>query len=334
MNKISCILAAGFILGACSGNQGRAAGNTTEPISGGAQHSTPALTADADTLFSYVEQQVALGPRVPASDAHHACRNLIVNRLRQYGIDSIAIQQPLVTDYTGTVFEATNILGCINPDATNRILLLAHYDTRPWADHDPEPALRQTPIDGANDGASGVAVLLETARVAARALPDSIGVDLLFVDLEDSGESGGEDETWCLGTQEWVKDMPYTAANRPRFGILLDMVGGADARFHREYFSDRYAGPQLSRIWAIARESGYGSRFINARGGAVVDDHLFINRAGIPCIDIIESQNPHTGSFNPTWHTTADNLASIDRNTLKAVAQTVLNTITSSAAVK
>ena len=170
---------------------------------------------------------------------------------------------------------------------------------------------------------------METARVLAPALHDSIGVDLLFTDMEDSGQSGGGDTeaTWCLGTQEWVKQLPYTSENRPMFGILLDMVGGSDARFHREYFSDRHASPVVDKVWNIARRSGFGETFINTSGGAIVDDHLFINRAGIPCIDIIESINEHTGSFNPTWHTTADNISAIDRKSLCAAAQTVVNTI-------
>ena len=286
-------------------------------------------TANADSLYAHVEAQMAFGPRTPGSEEHRMCGDMIVGKLRSYGVDSVAQQYTPVTTHNGSLFTARNILGCINPGTDSRMLLLAHYDTRPWADNDPDPARRTKPVPGANDGASGVAVLLETARVLGRVLPDSIGVDLLFVDLEDSGMSGGEgtEETWCLGTQEWVKQMPYTTANRPKFGILLDMVGGAGARFHREYFSNQFAPSLVNRVWAIARETGYGDRFINGQGGAVVDDHLFINRAGIPCIDIIESINPATGSFNPTWHTVDDDLPAIDRNTLKAVAQTVLNVI-------
>ncbi len=296
-----------------------------------ASAATPSYTANADSLYSHVERQMAFGPRTPGSEGHRECGDMIVSRLHAYGVDSVAQQHAPVTLYNGSRFTARNILGSINPTADQRILLLAHYDTRPWADNDPDPDNHSKPVPGANDGASGVAVLLETARLLGRALPDSIGVDLLFVDLEDSGVSGGEgtEETWCLGTQEWVKHMPYTADNCPRFGILLDMVGGADARFHREYFSNRAAPSLVNRVWAIAREAGYGDRFINTQGGAVVDDHLFINRAGIPCIDIIESTNPATGSFNPTWHTIDDDLPAIDRNTLKAVTQTVLNVIAS-----
>lgn len=309
------------MLTGCSGSKGQTAATA-------AADSTPRFSASADSLYNFVRQQVELGPRVPGSKAHALCGDMIVSTLRRYGIDSVAQQYKPVTVYNGSRFTARNIMGCINPDATGRILLLAHYDTRPWADNEPDTALHDTPIDGANDGGSGVAVLLETARLLGRSLPDSVGVDLLFVDLEDSGESNGAEDTWCLGTQQWVKAMPYTPANRPRFGILLDMVGGADARFHREYFSQQYAPGIIDRVWSAARTAGYADRFINSAGTAVVDDHIHINRAGIPCIDIIESVNPATASFNPTWHTTGDNLRAIDRNTLRAVAQTVLTVIT------
>lgn len=298
-----------------------------------AEGETPALQtrfmADADSLLAAVEAQTSLGPRTPGSAAHARCADMIVGRLKSYGIDSVAQQLVAVTPPTGTTVTARNILGCINPYARERVLLLAHYDTRPTADNDPDPALRSTPIDGANDGASGVAVLLELGRLLGKATPDSIGIDLLFTDVEDSGTSGGEDSdaTWCLGTREWVKQMPYSAHNKPRYGVLLDMVGGRGARFHREYFSDRSAPAVVNRIWAIARESGFADRFINEPGGAVVDDHLPVNNAGIPCIDIIESLNEQTGSFNPTWHTTSDRLDAIDRESLRIVAQTLLNTI-------
>jgi len=329
MKRIIGSLAIGMLLAACSGNNGHAA-RSLAPASEGAA-SVPAFTADADSLYSFVERQVSFGPRVPGSDAHRECRDYIISALKAYGVDSVAVSRHPVTTFKGENYNAFNIFGSINPAARERILLLAHYDTRPWADEDPDPSLRDTPIDGANDGASGVAVLLETARLAARQLPDSIGVDLLFTDMEDSGRSGGGDteDSWCLGTREWVKEMPYDAGNKPRFGILLDMVGGTGARFHREYFSDRMAPAIVDRIWALAREAGYADRFVNSPGGAVVDDHIPVNRAGIPCVDIIESLNPHTGSFNPTWHTTADNLSAIDRNSLKAAAQTVLNAINS-----
>ena len=311
---------------------------TLSSCAGGNRSATAASAANADTLrtvavsadslYSHVVKQVELGPRTPGSTAHGRCVELITGYMNECGVDTTMVQTAPVTTFKGEKFTAKNIFAQINRAADNRVLLLAHYDTRPWADSDPDEAMHGTPIDGANDGASGVAVLMEVARVLAPQLPDSIGVDLLFVDMEDSGESGGDsEETWCLGTQEWIRQMPYNSDNRPRFGILLDMVGGTDALFHCEYFSQRHASPVVDKVWNIARRSGFGDRFVNKNGGAVVDDHLFINRAGIPCIDIIESINEHTGSFNPTWHTMADNIANIDRRSLQAAAQTVVNTI-------
>lgn len=324
MKKIIGLLSLLISFAACSGAKGNTGSSEADT-----EATAPSFTANADSLYTYVEAQVVLGPRTPGSQAHDWCADLIETTLRQAGVDSIAVQLAPVTTFNGEHFTTRNIMGCINPTATRRVLLLAHYDTRPWADNDNDPTAHSTPVDGANDGASGVAVLLETARVTARTLPDSIGLDLLFVDMEDSGESGPGDteNSWCLGTQEWVKQMPYTTQNRPMFGILLDMVGGHEAVFHREYISNAMAPAVVNRVWAVARDSGYSDRFVNKPGGAVVDDHLFINRAGIPCIDIIESLNPATGTFNPTWHTTDDNLGGIDRNTMKIVAQTVLNTI-------
>lgn len=285
--------------------------------------------ANPDSLFAFVKMQTDFGPRNPGSEAHSLCGDLIVGRLQSLGVDSVIEQKAPVRTADGKAFTARNILGMINPSAGERILLLAHYDTRPTADNDPSPSLRRTPISGANDGGSGVAVLMEIARLLGGSCPDSLGVDLLFVDMEDSGVNGvdGSDDTWCLGTQQWVKNMPYNAANKPRFGILFDMVGGRDAKFHREYFSDRSAAGVVNRVWATARESGFAHRFVNSAGGAVVDDHIHINAVGIPCIDIIESVNEHTGSFNPTWHTTSDNIDNIDAETMRVVTQTALNTL-------
>ena len=210
-----------------------------------------------------------------------------------------------------------------------RVLLLAHYDTRPWADQDPVEANRRRPVPGANDGASGVAGLLEMARLMAQKTP-GVGVDLLFVDAEDSGNSGDtsvDEESWCLGTQQWVTAMPYGSDSRPVFGILLDMIGGRDARFHREYFSDLQAKAVVDLVWQTASRAGLSDRFPDERGGAITDDHIYINRAGIPCIDIIENRNAETGSFNPTWHTVADDTAAIDPQTMADVVQVVANTI-------
>ena len=153
---------------------------------------------------------------------------------------------------------------------------------------------------------------------------------MLFVDAEDYGQSSGfsnHDETWALGTQYWVEHMPYTHETMPRYAILLDMVGGIDAKFHREYFSNNYARNIVDKVWGVASRAGYSDRFVNLDGGAVVDDHVYLNRAGIPAIDIIESKNAVTKSFSPTWHTVDDDMDNIDRGSLKAAGQTVLNVI-------
>ncbi len=284
------------------------------------------ITANADSLYKFVETQILCGPRNPGSKGHERCRKYLVESLKAFGVDTVIIQQQPVTIWNGEKHTVYNILGRINPTSKDRILLLAHYDTRPWADEDPDERYRQTPIDGANDGASGVAVLLETARCLQSASLQKLGIDLLMVDLEDSGRYNDND-SWCVGTQQWVEAMPYTIDNRPMYGILFDMVGGINARFNREHISQSYAKPIVDKIWALANASGYADRFPNTIGGSIVDDHLYINQAGIPCIDIIESANPQTESFNPTWHTVSDNLAAIDRETMRIVTQVVLNLI-------
>lgn len=299
------------------------------------------LQSSPDSLYQFVADQVGFGPRVPGSEAHRACGDYIMDKLRSYGADTIIEQLTSAKIYTGETRPIRNILARFNPEAPNRILLLAHYDTRPWADEDPEPANRTLPLDGANDGASGVAVLLELARVYGSASPagaqeagsdasceakpsESAGFDLLFVDLEDSGSSG-DDDSWCLGTQAFAAAVSdFYPSALPSYAILLDMVGGAGAVFPREYISERYAKGVNDRIWSAAYAAGMSDRFPNRIGGSIIDDHLYINRAGIPCVDIIESANPSTGSFPPTWHTLSDNLSSIDRQTLASVANLIL----------
>lgn len=316
-------LAVGTLLFSCGGKQ------KTETVAEDVQI-TPVMTASADSLYNFVEDQVNFGPRTPGSEGHAACVDYIVRSVRMFGADTVMIHEAPVTTYRGDTFTARNIFAQFNPGARRRVLLLAHYDTRPWATEDSDKEARMRPIDGANDGGSGVSVLLEVARNLGLHPLDSVGVDLLFTDVEDSGQSetwGAQEETWCLGTQEWVKDMPYDDTNRPEFGILLDMVGGKDAKFHREYFSQQHAKKYVDKVWAVADASGFGERFINDTGTSCLDDHVYINRAEIPCIDIIENSNPSTYSFNPTWHTLGDNLGAIDSRTMRIVAQVVLNTL-------
>lgn len=315
---------------ACSGHGGRASGGeAASSAASAAPAATPAalnvVDFDADSAYAHIAAQVAMGPRVPGSAASAECCAYIASRLRGYGADSVGVQRAVVDNRRGGTMAVANVLARYNASAGRRILLLAHYDTRPWADSDPDEANRARPVPGANDGASGVAVLLELARLVGEQAP-AVGVDLLFVDGEDSG-SEGDDESWCLGTQAWLATAPYRGLTPPAYAVLLDMVGGHGAVFRREMLSDHYARAVNDRIWAVAAASGFADRFANARGGAVTDDHIFLNRAGIAAVDIIDAANPATGSFPPTWHTIADDLPAISTATLKAVGQTVANLI-------
>ena len=194
--------------------------------------------------------------------------------------------------YDGTLLKARNIIGSYKPESKKRIALFAHWDTRPWADNDPDEKNHKTPILGANDGASGVGALLEIARLVNQQQPE-LGIDIILLDAEDYGApqfytGKHKEEFWCLGSQYWARN-PHVQGYNARFGILLDMVGGGN-------------------------------------GGFVTDDHLFINRlARIKTIDIIPYNQE--GDFTPTWHTVNDNMEHIDKNTLKAVGQTVLEVI-------
>lgn len=320
----SAFISALLVLAGCKSNAGTGQNSTAEPTA-------KVLGAfNADSAFSYVADQVAFGPRVPGTEGHKACRDYIVDRLRDFSADTIIVQDAEVTAYDGTHLPISNIFASYKQEQSKRVLLVAHWDTRPWADRENNEDTRKQPIPGANDGGSGVAVLLEIARNLAMKEP-SVGVDLLFVDAEDYGCSEGfdrHDDTWCLGSQYWVDNMvPYSGGNMPVYGILLDMVGGRNARFHYEDFSTRNASTPTIKVWSEAEALGYGDRFIRKVGGAAIDDHIVLTRAGIPTTDIIELCNEQTYSFPPTWHTHDDNIDNIDRSSLNAVGQTVLNVI-------
>ncbi len=283
---------------------------------------------NADSAYAFVEAQVAMGPRVPGTPPHIRCRDFIIDKMESYGADTVILQSDRVVAFNGDKLPMHNIIARFNTAAPRRILIAAHYDTRPWADHDAAESNHSKPIDGANDGASGVGVALELARNLAISTPD-IGVDFLLTDVEDYGTSDNtpdEDSSWALGAQYFADNSPYTPADRPAYGILLDMVGGRNARFYREYFSEQGARWVTSKVWQAAKAEGI-TRFINDVRGAITDDHLFITQAGIPCIDIIECANPQTGAFPPTWHTLADNMESIDAATLGDVGKTLMRVI-------
>lgn len=290
---------------------------------------------NADSAMAMLKAQTDLGPRVPGSKAHSQFVDMAVNRLKGLGALVEVSDATMTNPVTGNDVPVRNILATFNPSGTSRVLLLAHYDTRPWADEDPSYTNRTKPIDGANDGASGVAVLMEIARLMSQQQP-TVGVDLLLVDAEDGGLSAPEGATydeavkyersWCLGSRYWAENMPGDRV-KPRYAILLDMVGGKNAVFYREAFSQANAKPIVDKVWNQARDLGYGTRFPNEVGGAINDDHLPLLNAGIPAIDIIEIGNPATGGFNPTWHTLNDNFENIDPKTIDMIGKIITNVI-------
>lgn len=301
--------------------------------------STPATTArtqaapafSADSAYHFIEQQLAFGPRVPNTPAHKQCGDYLAATLRRFGL-SVTEQTFTATTYDGKKLNARNIIGAYNPSASKRILLAAHWDSRPFADEDPDPKNHSKPVLAANDGASGVAVLLELARVLSTDTTQlDLGVDIIFFDVEDGGNSEKATDPYsgfCLGSQYW-------AANRHQpgysayFGVLLDMVGAKGATFLKEGYSMRYASAIVRRVWNTASGLGYSHIFIDRDGPAITDDHVAVNEiAKIPMIDIIHTQvaNP-TRTFFDHWHTTTDDLSQIDPNVLKAVGQTLIQVL-------
>lgn len=276
-----------------------------------------------DSAYNFVKKQVDFGPRVPNSEAHRRAGDWLVSTLRASG-GEVTEQTMTLTAFDGTPLESRNIFASFNPDAEKRLLLLAHWDCRPWADEDENPALRRLPVDGANDGASGVGVLLELARLMGRnPLPEGKGVDILLVDAEDWGTDNNE-ESWAMGTRYFVNN-PVKDGYKPSEGILLDMVGSKDATFYKEYFSET-ASPRLNaEIWSIASSLGFGNMFIPQIGSAVTDDHRPLIDAGIPTIDILDYRNGK--GFDPVWHTASDNMDNISSETLGSVGKVLTHYI-------
>jgi Zn-dependent M28 family amino/carboxypeptidase len=280
---------------------------------------------NADSAYQFVARQVAFGPRVPNTRAHQECGDWLEQTLGAFA-DTLYVQNAKVRAYDGTILNIRNFIGSFQPDKVNRILLCAHWDSRPWADHDPNPANHFTPIDGANDGASGVGVLLEIARQLSISNP-RVGVDILLLDAEDYGKHQASEnadmDSWALGSQHWSK-YPHKYDYNARFGILLDMVGASNATFLQEGYSMMFAPNIVRKVWDIAARQGYGSYFVKRDGGYIMDDHYYINTIrNIPVINIIDLRSDTPHGFYEHWHTLKDNMDAIDPTTLKAVGQTV-----------
>ncbi|MDY6326239.1 MAG: M28 family peptidase [Bacteroidales bacterium] len=288
----------------------------------------PLPAFDADSAYMFVKAQTDFGPRTLGSTAHDDCGYWLSATLARF-CDTVYEQRFTSRTYDGKSWNTVNYIGSFLPSSSDRIVLAAHWDSRPFADHDPDPANRDKAIDGANDGASGVGVLLEIARQLSMANP-TIGVDIVLFDAEDYGPRESEHvpgEWWGLGAQHWAKNM-HVPGYSARFGILLDMVGSPNPRFLQEQFSLRDAPDVVRKVWSTAYSLGHGDFFQNKPGGIITDDHYYVNKhSSFKMIDIIHYDAASGTGFHPSWHTVNDNISNIDKNSLKIVGTTVIQVI-------
>jgi len=284
---------------------------------------------DKDSAYAFVVKQLSFGPRVPGTPAHDKCAEYITGRLKSWCAD-VTVQRFRMAAYNGKMLNGKNIIASWKPELKDRIILCSHWESRPWADQDPDPKNRHKPVDAANDGASGVGVLMEMARQFSIRQP-AVGIDIILFDLEDYGppqdESNGEEKWWGLGSQYWAQN-PHKNGYSARYGILLDMVGAKDATFLMEGFSAKYASDFQQKIWDAGNRIGYSSYFLYEKGTLVTDDHYFIMQyMHIPVVDLIHLDRNSQSGFYHTWHTTHDVLSTIDEATLKAVGQTLMTVV-------
>ena len=283
-----------------------------------------------DSAYHYVKAQCDFGPRVPSTEAHVACLNYFVEQFNRFNADTVIVQEGETMLYDGSKMPIRNVVASYGIGKPNRVMICAHWDSRAFADNDINPDNRRKPIIGANDGASGVGVILELARQLGTK-DAAMGVDLILFDLEDWGapdwaQSQLSDGGWALGSKYWAQ-RPHIPGYQAQFAILLDMVGAPGAQFYREYFSDQYASWVVDRVWNKASDLGLSHVFVNQRGGGVTDDHLNVIRAGIPCIDIIQFQPDTESGFGDYWHTHNDDMRNIDQSTLDAVGRVLMEII-------
>ena len=314
------------MLTACGGRSGRNIGGPDTITL------APCPTFNADTCMKYIQEQCNFGPRVTGSKEAELCRQYLVEQFRRLGA-VVEEQQADVTLWDGKVLPACNIIASLNPDNTDRVIVCAHWDSRPWADNDEDEKNHHTPVLAANDGASGVAMMMEICRLLQQN-PIKVGIDFICFDAEDMGTpqwaetEESTSETWCLGSKFWAERARENGYHA-RYGVLLDMVGGRGSVFPSEKVSLDYAQPIASLFVRLGNQLGYGHYFpLDKEGGFLMDDHVNVNRiARIPCIDIVPNFTDGPSSFGPTWHTVNDTPENIDTNVLEAVGQTLTQLI-------
>lgn len=281
-----------------------------------------------EKAYNFVKAQVDFGPRVPNSGPHKKCAAFLVKTLEKAGW-KVTQQHFEAEAFDGHKLKLVNIIASYNPEAKKRIIFASHWDTRPFADQDPESE-HYKPIDGANDGASGVGILLELAStIHLTTDKPKVGIDIILFDGEDYGQPGfselpEKEDTWCLGSQYWSKNL-HVPDYKAEFGILLDMVGAKDAKFAMEGTSMHFAPAVTQKIWKMAAAMGKGKYFTPELSSSLTDDHLYVNQnAHIPMIDIIHYAPETGGYFGSYWHTHNDNMSAVDKNTLQVVGEVLL----------
>ncbi|MCS6896253.1 MAG: M28 family peptidase [Bacteroidia bacterium] len=300
----------GLLLSTCTQPQSNPSSTSvSKPISLTIPTDRPAFSADS--AYAHIQRQLSFGMRIPGTSSHKTTGDWIVATLKRYG----ASVHEQVGTFKGT--PVRNIIGSFGPKEGKRVFLSAHWDSRPFADQDPEKP--REPVPGANDGASGVAVLLELARLFSQK-PLPYAVDIIFWDAEDLGREGVED-SYCLGSQYWISSpQPYPRESYV-WGIHLDMVGARGAAFLQEGYSRKYAPRLVETLWQLAQQLGYGQLFPALPTEPIIDDSYYLSaRGGIPVVNIIQ-RDPLGRSFFPEWHTTRDDMSVIHKPTLQAVGE-------------
>ena len=276
---------------------------------------------DGARAFTYLEQQVRFGPRIPGTAAHDSAGDWILARLRERA-DTVIVQDIAHRTGAGQTIHMRNYLARFRPAAAERILYLAHWDTRPRADQSQNLGAQRQPVPGANDGASGVAVLLGVAD-ALRAKPPTVGVDLLFVDGEDYGDFA-DSTAVLIGSRWFAAHQP--AGYPPLFAVLFDMVGDRDLHLPYEQNSQGFAPEVVDRVWQTADSIGYGGVFIRQPGPSLIDDHVALQRANIHAIDVVDFDY---GPNNGYWHTTDDTVDKVSAQSLQIVGDVALAVVRS-----
>lgn len=318
--KLFLIFLLSLVLVSCSKKQ------ATEQASATNYKDVKTPEFNADSAYNYVKVQCDFGARTPESVAAKQCGDYLIAFFNNFA-DTVYVQEFTAKLYDGKEVKGRNIIASFNNEATDRVVLASHWDSRLWADKDEDAKNHRTPVIAANDGASGVGVLMELARVIKQQKFNQ-GLDIVLFDLEDQGAPDWADtiiedqRDWCLGSQYWAQNLhkPYYSA---KYGILLDMVGYKDLRFTKEQQSMTYAPSIMNNIWNIANDLGYSETFINNLESSVMDDHIWVNHyAKIPMIDIVA--HSHQGGFFPYWHTTKDNMDCISKESLYKVGKVLL----------